>query len=215
MEARTDGERDLAQMVQARAATFARSLITHFDREFNVRARMAHAFARSNIAQGATGNAMRHAAACALCRCTSCTRRVVHPPRSGVDAQRQRRRCRDMHTRQCMTKGTCRDLRSMRDASCNLRRPSAHSPCLRATPLHAARRMPHAAPESRIAGLPDCRSVAPPAAGCVHTPAGGARHDSGQKRVKRVRGSICGAAFGRLEGLCNRFAVVRALHAIA
>ena len=67
MEARTDGERDFALVVQARAATFARSLITHFDREFNVRARMARTIARSNITQHATCSAIERAQARVLC----------------------------------------------------------------------------------------------------------------------------------------------------
>jgi hypothetical protein len=82
MEARTDGERDLALVVQTRAATFARSLITHFDREFNVRARMARTIARSNITQHATCNAIERAQARVLCgahraRAASCTDRAT------------------------------------------------------------------------------------------------------------------------------------------
>jgi hypothetical protein len=46
MEARRLGERDPALVVQTRAATFARSLITHFAGEFNVRKRMANARSR-------------------------------------------------------------------------------------------------------------------------------------------------------------------------
>jgi hypothetical protein len=76
MEARTDGERDLALTVQARAATFARSLITHFEREFNVRTRMARTIARSNITQHAACSAIERAQVACVVRRTSCARRI-------------------------------------------------------------------------------------------------------------------------------------------
>jgi hypothetical protein len=83
MEARTDGERDFALVVQARAATFARSLITHFDREFNVRARMARTIARSNITQHAACSAIERAQVACVVRRTSCAPRIVHGSRNG------------------------------------------------------------------------------------------------------------------------------------